>query len=640
MKKRILALALALSLLLSSCGGGRDSVSDGSGEKDTPAASMHLKRTEGTVSVSDDGGKDVAILYNLDLYSGYGVKTHSESYAWIDLDDVRLTKLDQESEIAIQQDGKALDIELKSGSLFFNVTEPLGDGETMSIRTSTMLVGIRGTCGWVVSNGERGAQVFLLVGTVEAKAAGTGETVRVTAGNMAEVTVSENGEAAITVRPFIEEDTAPFVLTELENDAALSAAILEDSGMDILNPPDPAERLMADYRRIIASRPILDNGAAEGVSYTFNGTTFTAENGLTDAVCVDLDGDGTEELLLVTREQGTWNFGRPISRLEVYGSEMGRAVLLDSLDSADIVDEDYTDEYGTHYDWPNYFYIVASGGKLCIFLSCAYQSVENEYLFAWENGALVLIANMNQDMTLFTQLTHINPEDGVYTELELPTFPEDVQRKNTLLASLDTAGSPAYYYFAKLVNTDLYKLDGFGDFRKVSWNGTDFEGTHLEDNIIYAKLIDMDQDGAEELILITEDHQAVAYSWKDTSCERTLLCEMAFEYNGFYRDTVTGDIYLGCTEWRLAGIGEGLVFSGLTDRVECSLDLESLIDYSHEPTPDEQAAIAEAQEKFNREVARFESIEDIYPYLYGNNYEWQNQLQHTIDEVRQQLMAR
>ena len=68
--KRILSFALALIMVLSlaACSG-------------TNAATIHLRRTEGTVSVSDGSGKDIPALDNLGLYSGYGVGTRSASYA-------------------------------------------------------------------------------------------------------------------------------------------------------------------------------------------------------------------------------------------------------------------------------------------------------------------------------------------------------------------------------------------------------------------------------------------------------------------------------------------------------------------------------------------------------------------------------
>ena len=90
---RFWAFLLVFTLLLSlaACGSS------------TTAAIMHLRRTEGTVSVSDGDGKDVPVRDNLGLYSGYGVGTSTESYAWIDLDDVKLAKLDQNSEIVIQK---------------------------------------------------------------------------------------------------------------------------------------------------------------------------------------------------------------------------------------------------------------------------------------------------------------------------------------------------------------------------------------------------------------------------------------------------------------------------------------------------------------------------------------------------------
>ena len=194
---RCAALLLVVSLVLSmaACSG-----------QNTTAATMHLRRAEGTVSVSGGDGKDVPVLEKLGLYSGYGVNTRSESYAWIDLDDVKLTKLDQNSEIAIQKEGKKLDIEVKSGSLFFNVTQPLEDDETMNIRTSTMLVGIRGTCGWV-EHRDGLSRVYILEGKVSCSAGD--QSVRIYAGEMAELTA--DGKIAVstfTIRDMLDWETA------------------------------------------------------------------------------------------------------------------------------------------------------------------------------------------------------------------------------------------------------------------------------------------------------------------------------------------------------------------------------------------------------------------------------------------------
>ena len=197
MKKRLVAMLLSAAIVagllsLAACSGG------------TTAATMHLRRTQGTVSVSDGNGKAVTLLDNLGLYSGYGVGTQTASYAWIDLDDVKLTKLDQNSEISIGKDGKKLDIQLKSGSLFFNVTKPLEDDEAMNIRTSTMLVGIRGTSGWVTDNNDL-SQVYILEGKVECSA--EDQTVQVSAGEMAEL----KADGELVVEPFTDEDIPAFV---------------------------------------------------------------------------------------------------------------------------------------------------------------------------------------------------------------------------------------------------------------------------------------------------------------------------------------------------------------------------------------------------------------------------------------------
>ena len=190
--RRGLSLLLAAGVLLSCAACGAK----------TAAATMHLRKTEGAVGVSD-GEKAIEPKENLGLYSGYGVDTQAESYAWIDLDEVKLTKLDQNSEIEITKEDKHLTIEVKSGGLFFNVTQPLAEDEIMDIRTSTMAIGIRGTCGWVRENA-----AALLEGEVEVTAGDQSATI--TAGEMAYLT--EDG--GLEVKSFYQENIPAFVLGE------------------------------------------------------------------------------------------------------------------------------------------------------------------------------------------------------------------------------------------------------------------------------------------------------------------------------------------------------------------------------------------------------------------------------------------
>lgn len=258
--RRGLALLLAGCALLScvSCGSG--------------AASMHLRRTQGTVGVSDGEGRSVELREDLGLYSGYGVGTQAESYAWIDLDDVKLTKLDANSEIEIVKEDKSLEINVKSGSLFFNVTEPLADDETMNIATSTMMIGIRGTCGWV-----RGNTAALLEGEVEVTAGE--QSVTITAGEMARV--SGDGELVVTELPAI--DVPAFVRAELD-------------GPDMAEPKAVLERLeerelVKDQARKAALLEVLDNNG--GAAY---------------AGLFDVDGDGWEDLLLLNNVGEYYSF--------------------------------------------------------------------------------------------------------------------------------------------------------------------------------------------------------------------------------------------------------------------------------------------------------------------------------------------
>lgn len=130
--RRLLAMFLALALSLS-C------TMEVWAEESAIAATMQLAKTEGTVDISNSSGKSVSLIQNMRLRSGYETATQEDSYAWINLDRTKL------------------------------VTEPMDEDESMNIRTSTMVVGIRGTCGWLKIIDQQTTEVYILEGTVEVR---------------------------------------------------------------------------------------------------------------------------------------------------------------------------------------------------------------------------------------------------------------------------------------------------------------------------------------------------------------------------------------------------------------------------------------------------------------------------------------
>lgn len=244
--RRLLALLLALSMLLSCAPAALAAET---------AAVMQLAKTEGTVAISNNRGRSVSLIEKMRLYSGYHVETEEASYAWIDLDSTKLNKLDALSEVEIRKSGKQLELLLNEGSIFFNVTEPLEDGESLNIRTSTIVVGIRGTCGWVKIIDQWTVEVCILEGTVTISVTDpvTGQTKEDTlsAGERARCVVypqDRDGDKCDILRDrFQREDIGGFVLVELKPDAPLVERIYEESGIDLRDwPRDPDERLKED----------------------------------------------------------------------------------------------------------------------------------------------------------------------------------------------------------------------------------------------------------------------------------------------------------------------------------------------------------------------------------------------------------
>lgn len=205
------------------------------------ATTMRLEKTEGTVSLTNQNGTKLPIRKNSKLYSGYAMATKAASYAYIGLDDEKAVKLDESSSVTVKKSGKKLELLVGSGQLFFNVKTPLKSDESLEIRTSNMVTGIRGTAGVIKNVSASTTEFYLLDGTVTISYIGTAmgqaSEQTVTAGEHVTftTTVAADGTptAAVQTKPLTETDISGFVATEIAQDSALQSKIATETTLNV-----------------------------------------------------------------------------------------------------------------------------------------------------------------------------------------------------------------------------------------------------------------------------------------------------------------------------------------------------------------------------------------------------------------------
>lgn len=202
------------------------------------AASFRLYQTEGTVTVQNQNRKEMTAMQDMKLFNGYQISTEQKSYAWFEADSTKLFKMDAVSNLEVRKKGKQSELLLNSGNLFFNVTEHLQDDEVLNIRTSSMVVGIRGTSGWVKVIDQYHTILYMLEGSVEASVtdpvSGQRKSITLRGGQRAEFWIydknKEGDKCDIIVRQYGEEEIDGFVAVELKKNPQLQDRIRGGGG--------------------------------------------------------------------------------------------------------------------------------------------------------------------------------------------------------------------------------------------------------------------------------------------------------------------------------------------------------------------------------------------------------------------------
>lgn len=209
-----------------------------SADSSVSGAAMRLSSREGAVTVRGKGGKEMDAFDNMRLQSGYSLETGAGSYAGLTLDDTKAVKIDALSKGEIRKKGKQLELLLSAGSLLCNVTAPLEGDETLSIRTSTMITGIRGTVVYANVIDSFTSRVCVLEGQVLVQspdpAPGEENGVYISQGQQALIygAGDSRGSGGVQTFSLLEEDIAPYVLWEIHENENL-ADRLRETGWDV-----------------------------------------------------------------------------------------------------------------------------------------------------------------------------------------------------------------------------------------------------------------------------------------------------------------------------------------------------------------------------------------------------------------------
>jgi hypothetical protein len=262
------------------------------------ATTMRLLKIQGIVKLFDKD-KEKTITDNLRLSNGNILSTESESLASIALDETKIVTINDNSRAEFQQDGKKLNINLTAGSLFFNVTQKLAADESFDIRTSNMVVGIRGTSGLVCVDEEGHEVLYVTDGEVEVvgtnNVTGEQKTITVKAGEKITIYLyndKEKDSIMFELTPVADVDLIDAIRDRLIEDEALLDRVCAATGWD---------------KEVILG---ISYGSSDSGSDASGGETSTTEQGTSEggeSETTGEEGTGTEGG--TTQEQTTDDTG-------------------------------------------------------------------------------------------------------------------------------------------------------------------------------------------------------------------------------------------------------------------------------------------------------------------------------------------
>ena len=267
------------------------------------ATTIRLIRQEGTIELTGNDGRARNLKDQQRFQNGDTLRTMVKSLAGLSLDDAKAVLMNEESCAGFHQEqkGKWLQIDLTEGDLFFAVDEKLKDDENFEIHTSTMVIGIRGTSGYVTADSEGRDMLIVTDGTVHVSGINptTGEIIEedVSAGHQVTVYLFDRPTNSVKfhLENVSEKDLSSFPLVSITAEEPRLKKVCDATGWDPELLKRQAGNLPEEEAWIADAVGLTDNlQSTEETKESTAEESSTAESGSAGAGAAESTGEGEE----------------------------------------------------------------------------------------------------------------------------------------------------------------------------------------------------------------------------------------------------------------------------------------------------------------------------------------------------------
>ncbi|MBO4266509.1 MAG: FecR domain-containing protein [Lachnospiraceae bacterium] len=208
---------------------------------------IEIEKIDGTAYIVKPSGKKTEARAGVKLSAKESLQTAMGSYAFLGIDDDKVIKVDELSQINIVKKSNKLSVNIEEGSIMFEVKNKIPETCEMDLNASTMAMSIRGTAG-VIGLRRIGDNIVSVAELVDGKVdmtyndiAGKGRNFTLWGGESA---LHKDGADTVE-RDLIDITEFPgFAAVELADNPELCEKMLEKSGLNAKWPIEHAQELL------------------------------------------------------------------------------------------------------------------------------------------------------------------------------------------------------------------------------------------------------------------------------------------------------------------------------------------------------------------------------------------------------------